>query len=183
MTMMKLTKSQSAQLVRRGLLMEVFHHATLGRFDVSAIRHYLLGYRAGVHGDKPMTCRFDSVRAETGDPDPMAFLVGQREIDEARVAELTAEDLEDPIIFVACPPGSNGEGETHLLVDGIHRLVARHRRGYKDFVFYMTSLEVARALWRGAPPGVELVEVPWGEKEVRDGELRDRAPRGIVRPE
>ena len=166
---MSLTKSQSARLVREGVLNEVFCHASLGRFDVGALHQ--LTARSTTLGAKPLWCRFDAVRAETGDPDPMAFLTAQREIDADRVAELTGEDLDDQVIFVACPAGINGGEETHLLVDGIHRITARHQRGYQDFVFWLVPWSIACYL---RPLSSRAISVPWGHKEVRDGQLVDR---------
>lgn len=166
-------KSLAAALVRSGELLESFHHATLGVFNITSMREHCR--RARARGAEPYLCAFEDVSAENGHPDPMAFLVGNREVDMDRVAELTREDLEDPVIMVACPPGVNGSSETHLLVDGIHRLVARHDRGYKDFVLWMIPWDEAQV--HRVRPDEGLMSVSWGTKEVVDGQLVDRARR------
>lgn len=166
---MTMTKSQAARLISQGALTETFVHATLGHFNVSALR--VLVAELVRRGKSPQRFAFADVRAENGDPDPIAFLSSQREIDQARVDELTDADLEDPVIMIICPPGTNGAGETHLLVDGIHRMTGRHQRGLPDFPFWMIPYDVAKMLSADLARGIN---VPWGRKEVRDGRLVDQ---------
>lgn len=165
---MNMTKAQVAQLVRAGAVREIFEHASLGLFDIAVMRHYISARAA--RGETPQRCQFCDVRTETGGANPMEFLISQREIDPARVAELTAEELEDPVIFVICPAGMNGEAETHLLVDGNHRIMARHQRGYADFLFWPIPWHVVDQL----RPPQDGISIPWGQKEMRDGKLVDR---------
>lgn len=162
-----ISKSEAASLVAAGRVVEIFDHATLGVFDVSWLRRLVAGLAE--RGGRPLSCSFADVRAEDGSADPYVFITSQREIDRARVRELTDAQLEDPLIFLLCPPGTNGDGETHLLVDGIHRLVARRERGLKDFRFWLVPLAAARRFDKAS-----ATEIPWGEKEVRDGELIKR---------
>lgn len=165
-----MNKSEAAKLVAAGLTVEVFHHATLGVFNVSWLRR--AAAELARRGQRPLTCAFDDVRAEDGSADPHEFLISQREVDLERVKELTKDQLEDPLIFLLCPPETNGVGETHLLVDGIHRLVARRERGYADFSFWLVPLGAARRIDPDSG-----IQVPWGEKDVVDGKLVDRNSR------
>lgn len=162
-----LTKSEVAKLVATGAVTEVFHHGTLGVFDVGELREIVA--QLAERGRRPNVCAFADVRAEDGSIDPHEFLISQREIDPARVRELTDEQLEEPLIFLLCPPETNGVGETHLLVDGIHRLVGRRARGFPDFRFWLIPLVLApRVDARNA------ISIEWGKKVVRDGKLVDR---------
>ena len=164
---MNLTKTQMMQLVGQGACVESFHHATLGMFDVSMLR--LIASKLKERGHKPLTCRFEDVRAEVANVDPLDFLIANREVDRERVKTLTDEQLEDEMIFILCPPGTNGVGETHLLVDGVHRMVARKERGKEDFNYWLVPLDCAPMVRPGS-----FIDVPWGEKEVRDGKLQPR---------
>jgi hypothetical protein len=94
----------------------------------------------------------------------LSYLVENREVDESRIVELTTAQLHDPLIFVLCPAGTNGEGESHLLVDGIHRLVARYRRGYEDFLFRMVPWDRAQRI----DPD-DFTNIEWGDKELVPG--------------
>lgn len=53
------------------------------------------------------------------------------------------------------------------IVDGIHRLTGRFRRGDATFQFYAIPLHMAPRL----PADAMFADIPWGEKEVRDGKL------------
>lgn len=167
MAQRSLSKSEAARLVAVGAISEVFQHATLGTFDISWLRQVTA--ELAKRGHHPLTCAFADVRAENGASDPQEFLTSQREIDYGRVQELTSAQIEDPLIFLLCPPDTNGAGETHLLVDGIHRLVARRDRGCKDFNFWLVPLAAARRVDKSC-----AIEIPWGRKEVRGGKLVDR---------
>jgi len=154
------TKSQVARLVAEGLARETFQHVTLGHFDVTALRELVLAEYPEV-----TRCRYDALSMVDGiECDALDYLVQNREVDRARCAELTREQLDDPLIFLLCPPGSNGDGESHLLVDGIHRLVERHRRGYPDFRLRMAPLHRA--------PRVDPdddAHIPWGDTDLVPG--------------
>lgn len=156
------TKSEAMNSIIAGKRHEVFTHETLGCFDITGLRHLV-----AVFGPPLIRCTYDNMRAPDGS-DPFAYIVGQREIDEARCTELTDEQLDDPILMVLCPAGTNGPGETHLIVDGMHRFVERKRRGKVDFMVHLIALEMA--------PMVDITQfrnVPWGKKDVVPG-------RGLV---
>lgn len=155
------TKCEMAALVAAGVAHETFHHATLGHFNITELRVIIararrLKLHRGLFSEMQMV---DGV-----DADAFEFLTASREIDYDRVAALTAEQIAEPLIHALCPPGANGEGESHLLLDGIHRLVARKQRGKKFFRFYLVPLAsvplVNEALY---------YHVPWGKKDVVPG--------------
>jgi hypothetical protein len=157
-----LSKSELSKLIAQGLLQETFTHATLGSFDISASRS-LIAHMALTRRH----CNFADVRMADGTGvtiDPFEYLISQREIDMARVGELTDKELDEPLIYAHCPPGSTAPGESHLLIDGIHRLVARKRRMMPDFWFYLLPLHMVPRVNRHG-----VVDVPWGEMDVREG--------------
>lgn len=157
---MSLTKSQVARLVAQGLARETFQHVTLGHFDVTALRALV-----EVEFTEIMRCSYEAISIAGGvEMGAVAYLTQNREVDQARCAELTCEQLDEPLIFLLCPPGSNGDGETHLLVDGIHRLVQRDRIGCFEFRFRMVPLDRA--------PRVDLgddASIAWGDLDLVPG--------------
>lgn len=154
------TKSQASKLVAAGIAREVFVHETLGTFDIAGLRELIATDFPHIY-----LCAYASVNMVDGaECDAMAYMVANREVDQNRCRELTDEQLDDPLIFVLCPPGSNGEQETHLLVDGIHRLVERKRRGHRLFRFYLVPLKQAPTV---RPEDYHNIE--WGDKEVVPG--------------
>lgn len=158
-----MNKSEAAKLVAAGLVIEVFDHA-LGTFDISWLR--ALVAELAKRGARPWSCDFANIRTEDGSADPLERLAAHREVDPERVRELTGAQLEDPVIYLECPPGTNGGGETHLLVDGIHRLVARRARGLPDFRFWLIPITAAKRFDKRSG-----IAVPWGEKELHGGKL------------
>lgn len=156
------TKSECARLVRKGLAHETFAHETLGHFDISNLRRIIevLARRKVIEVHH---CRFDQVQFD-GKVEGTTHLFAHREIDVRRAHELTGRQLREPLIFLLCPPGTNGETETHLLVDGIHRMYERKQRGMDDFKFYLFPLDKAPRVNRS-----EVREIPWGDKEVVPG--------------
>jgi hypothetical protein len=161
---MTLTKSQAAERVRDGRSVETFHHATMGVFNVTACRQII---KRMPHIFKPHHVRFADIKAE-GLPDldsagVVAWLVGQREVDQARCAELTSAQLEDPLISMMDEAGMS------YVIDGIHRLSERFRRGKTGYRFYAMPVQIIPKL----APGTYL-ERPWGEMDVRDGQLVKR---------
>jgi hypothetical protein len=152
-----LTKSQVSRLVVTGHCRETFSHETLGHFDVTGIRQLAIAEFPEV-----MVCAFSAMTMADGiQRDALAYLIANREVDHDRCLELTTEQLQDPLIFLLCPAGTNGEGESHLLVDGIHRLVAGYTRGYSDFRFRMVPMDRAPRF----DPG-DFTNVEWGDKEL-----------------
>lgn len=161
---MAMTKSEAATRVRRGISVETFHHATMGIFNITLTRE-LIRLRPDLF--KPMTVRFADIRAENNpDLDPagvVAWLVGQREVCPKRCAELTRKQLEEPLISMVDEIGMT------YVIDGIHRLAERFRRGMPDYSFYALPTIIVPKLRPGT-----FAERPWGEMEVRDGQLVKR---------
>jgi hypothetical protein len=155
------TKSEAAALVAAGQAHETFHHATLGHFNITRLREVI-----AQGGFKLHRCKFDDLKMVDGiEADAFAYLTANREIDPARVAELTEQQIREPLLFALCPPGSNGEGESHLLLDGIHRFVARRQRGKTFFTFIMVPLAEVPIV----DPALFAGNLPWGEKDVVPG--------------
>jgi hypothetical protein len=163
-------KSHSARLIAMGLGRESFQHETLGHFDISALRELITGVLKAEPGLMPVRHgRYDQLLYEGEAEKAYEHVVSNREVDPARCRELTDEQLNEPLIFLNCPAGTNGEGDTQLLVDGIHRFVERRTRGMEGFDFYMIPLAVAPRVDGGL-----YTTIPWGEKEVVPG-------KGLVR--
>jgi hypothetical protein len=164
--MARLTKLEVNARRDAGLSVEVFQHVQFGIFNVSAMRSMI-----GMHPDKFKVHEvdFENLKADGQDiQSPQQFLdwlVGQREIDEERIAALTPEELEDPVIHVI-----DLENSQFYLIDGIHRLVGRFRRGDKTLKTYVYPLQYAPMV----EPGL-YVDRPWGTKDVdlEKGVLRD----------
>ena len=159
---MSRTKAEAWKLVRACLAEETFAHQTLGHFNISVLRR-VIGELIARQKIVRNYCRFDQVLFE-GEGNGTEHLFANREIDKAHAASLTRQQLEEPLIFLSCPPGTNGEGETQLLVDGVHRMFERHRRGYEDFRFYLFPLHLAPRVDKS-----QYREIKWGEKDLIPG--------------
>lgn len=146
--MTRMNKSQASALVRAGRVTEVFHHTSLGIFNVSELR--LMVQREP--GRWP-------VRVSAITPHLVRTLE-EHDLDLARCAELDGMDLAQPAFLVSFPDGS-------VPVDGTHRIYRRHQLGLRDFLFRMFLPEEVPMVPEGAG-----VAVPWGEKEVVGGRLR-----------
>lgn len=157
------TKLECMRLVAAGLVTEIFSHATMGQFDITRLRQ-AIGLLVDSGKMKRHRCDFNDVRSEEPSNDPTAWLFSQREIDIDRANELTAAQLDEPLLFLLCPPGTNGDGETHLLVDGIHRMYARRQRKMTYFEFYLLPLQYAPRVDSRATR-----EIKWGEKDLVPG--------------
>lgn len=156
------TKTEMMASVIAGRSLETFHHIDLGIFNVTVLRAYIKKNPKF----PAFKCKFSDVRmeAKVGHLDPMQWLIGNREIDYARAASLTDDQLKEPVIHVLCPAGTNGDEETHLLIDGIHRIFERHRRGKSFFRYHLFPLAVCPLV-----DTTGFVHVPWGEKDVIPG--------------
>lgn len=157
------TKSEAAALVVAGKSIETFHHSTMGIFNITIARRMINAYPGYF---KPHRVLFADISAE-GHPELDAagvvrWLIGQREVCPLRCAELTAEQLEEPLINAMDEQGMS------YIVDGIHRLTARFERGMPDYSFYAFPLKLFPRLPEGVP------DQPWGEKDVVNGQLVKR---------
>lgn len=161
---MALTKAQCNDLVKRGLAQESFQHETLGHFNITELRE-IIGFRVITSSIELHRCSFNDINTVDGiETDAIEYLCGSREIDYIHAATLTEAELKSPLLFLQCPAGTNGQDESQLLVDGIHRLYERKRRGYGYFEFYLWPLEQAPLVNEK-----QSVSIPWGEKEVVPG--------------
>jgi hypothetical protein len=161
------TKDEMHRLVVAGIANETFQHETLGHFDITMMRRAieLVKDRLTVY-----SCNFDQLGMVDGiEADGYTYLTQHREIDRERVKNLTDEQIEEPLIILDCPAGTNGTGRSDLLVDGIHRLVARKERGKEGFSFYRLPLEHAPRI-DDSKVGVDFVQLQWGEKDLIPGQ-------------
>lgn len=161
--MKPITKSEAAARVKEGLSIETFNHGTMGQFNISVLRQIISRNPSWfpVHHIK-----FADIKAE-GSPEldaagVVAWLVGQREVCPARCAELTRAQLEDPIINMVDEQGMV------FVIDGIHRISERFRRGMAGYRFHAVPVALVPRLQGN------FLERPWGEMEVRDGQLLKR---------
>lgn len=153
------TKSQIMRRIASGLAFEAFAHDTLGSFHVTEMR------ARAWRGDYEL-CR-TSLYPDQGRI--VRFLMDNRDWEPERVWELLndpAAPWEDPALMLLCPEGD------HVLVDGIHRIIARWALRCANLFFYMVPLA-------GAPRVDQTrarTSFDWGRFEVRaDGHLYDRA--------
>lgn len=159
-----LTKSQMMRRVASGKCRETFTHSTLGMFDITAARAVVREMRE--RGERPHRCRFADLRADPSvvvEQSVMDWLITQREVDMARVAELSPSQINEPVIHAVDPDGS------HYPVDGIHRMVRRAQEGREDFRYWAIPL----ALMPRPAPGV-YADVPWGLMDVVGDKLVNR---------
>lgn len=166
--MTRMTKLEANKLRDEGKTIEVFNHSTLGIFNITEMRQFQKEYPDKF---KVYEIPFENVRAEGVEVDAakvMDWLVGQREIDEERIAALTPEELEEPVITVF----DMDDNASAYTIDGIHRLVGRFRRGDKTYKFYAWPLSLCPMIPREL---AEAFDRPWGTKEVDHvkGVLRD----------
>jgi hypothetical protein len=163
---MSFSKLEINLLRDAGIVREVFTHVTMGTFDIKQMRERIQRETVASGRVPPLhRCRFDNMKMTDGRRiDVLSYLMQQREIDLLRCSQLTDEELKDPLIYVLCPPGSNGDGVSHLLIDGIHRMVERHRRGFPDIVFYLIPLRDAVMVDMSTH-----TEVEWGDKSLVPG--------------
>lgn len=158
---MAYTKSQVAKLQAAGVARESFVHSVLGHIDITTLRLAIAAMKPPAH-----TFNFADTKVEDSTmtaEEALQFLLDQREVDEERVNELTLEQLEEPIITLI------DDGGYSYVVDGIHRLTARFRRGYPTFSTYILHEKNAPRI-----DSSKWVDLPWGEKELINGKLRRR---------
>lgn len=149
------TKSELAAAVAAGLGRESFEHSEEGIFDITALRE--IAPKVGV-------------RLTVGLWQILPHLATSREVCMNRVRELPeASWRNDPAIFLVF---TNGDEETHLMVDGHHRAQRRHLEGLEDLPAYFVPATLAPR----PPPGWgRRADLDWGEKEMVNGKL---VPRG-----
>lgn len=152
-----MTKSEIMKLVASGAIHETFDHSTEGKFDVTAMR------KAAQESKLP------TLRVRIADV--YAAICQDRVIDQARIDELDARSWKaDPAMVVVF----NEAGQTsHLLIDGIHRILRRHKEG--EFLFRAWFIDEANVIRPDMTQWVEGVErgIDWGDK-IEDGKIVKR---------
>lgn len=130
---MNFTKSMVMQAVVAGVGFETFEFNPPGQppimYNVTLLRKML---QAGMAGAE--VCEVDMALI-------IPFLLENRVWEQARVDELTAEQWrDDPAIALISGEGDEAE---HCFIDGIHRLVRRHKEGEKMARFWQVPQELA----------------------------------------
>lgn len=120
---MKLTKTELSARVKEANAGEVFEHSELGWFNISEMREMLRYFPEWI-------CQVDikALLPQVGGSNVWA---------EERVKSLTDEECEEPGIVIVDFDG------THVLADGIHRLIRRERNGEQIMRFYFCPVEHA----------------------------------------
>lgn len=140
-----MTKTEVMNLVASGKVHETFDHSTCGKFDVTAMRAYA------------MSRHLPTLRVRIADV--YAELCRDRVIDQARVDELDeASWKDDPAMVIILEEGS------HLLIDGTHRILRRHKEG--QFLFRAWFIEERFAIRVDPTEWIEGVHrgIDWGDK-------------------
>lgn len=152
------SKSQLLKSIIAGRAHEAFTHEELGTFDITLMRE--VATRGGYE-----LCHTSMVDAD------VKFLMLNRDWEPQRVWEIMIDPHApweiDPVMVILTPQGS------HLLVDGIHRLIARRALLCEDWFFFMAPYEAAIR-----PPSMMFnrPDMGWGKYDVgRDGKLYNRA--------
>lgn len=136
---------------------ECFEHTVDGLFDITEMRRF-----ASTHQVPVLSFHISAV---------IAHIEEERVIDAQRVLELPEESWKfDPAMLVIY---EREDGAQHLLVDGTHRILRRHREGLKTFTAYtFAEQDIIRpdmAKWkRGCERGID-----WGDAVV-DGRIVKR---------
>lgn len=169
------SKIESAGMVARGEVAEIFSHETLGHFDVTRAR-LLIQTFPQLFPRK--TARFAESRMVDGiETDVWEYLFRARDICKDRVASLTAEELIDPAIFVEVPEGMNGnEAKSHLMIDGIHRVFRRKQLGKPEYYLYLLPMAVVPMVpdWAVRLSDELRPDLAWGKFDFVNGVFVDR---------
>lgn len=162
----RMTKLEANKLRDEGKVVETFNHSTIGHFNITMMRSI---QKENPHAFPEYEMLFENIRAEgqvmTG-AQVIEWLAGQREVDEERLAALTPEELEEPVIIVFDIDNDNQA----YTVDGIHRQIGRFRRGDKTFKFYAWPLSMCPMVPKEL---AEAFDRPWGVKDVVGDKLVD----------
>lgn len=152
-----MSKTELMKMVVEGKVHESFEHSVDGIFDVTAMREQAVKNKAPIV-TFTIADVVDHVRAD-------------RVVDEERIGNLPeASWRSDPAMVVLFDQGDN---VYHLLIDGSHRILRRHREGLFNFPCYLIpSSEIIRPdpeQWvRGEERGLV-----WGDAIV-DGKIVKR---------
>lgn len=152
-----MTKNEIAALVAQGKGRECFEHSTEGIFDITALREMIAARKV------PFTEHTVALA------DIVPHILASREVCEERIGSLSEASWKyHQIIFLECP---GAEGVTHLMVDGHHRAIRRHREGLTTVQAFMVPLAHAP---RPNPGWGKVPWANWGVKDIIDGKLVSR---------
>ena len=148
------SKTEIMRRVAQGDAHEAFTHSIDGVFDITLMRRWA-------------KANLDPVRVDLADF--IDFVRANRDIDEARVSELTNEEaLNDPGMFVQYD--KPGDGIYHLHIDGVHRALRLYSMGIP---YQWVWIVPEAAIIRPSPLMRKNPWVDWG-KEFIDGRLVER---------
>lgn len=149
-----ISKTRIAELVRTGRAHECFTHSQVGTFDVSL----MLQVAPFLYE------RFSS----DINPELIAQIKATRDWEQERINTLTFTEVLFPTLWILDPTDN-----THILVDGTHRLIALYER-FNTFEFrgWMAPLSLAIRPHEGV---LLNSAYNWGRMEVRDGKLYNRS--------
>ena len=94
-------------------------------------------------------------------------ILAARDLPQALAEGSHDEQLDDPAIDLV-----NDEGQ-HYIIDGIHRIAARYKRGMPDFFTRWMKLAICPRIPEELLQS-GLYKYQWGEMDVRDGKLVKR---------
>lgn len=144
-----MTKQQimSSGLLRR----EIFNHTIHGNFDVTAMRA-----AAKASGVKPNKVTIDAALIK--------HVTEERDVDPERVRALREEEWRyDPAMCVVMKEADGSE--SHLLIDGAHRIMRHVMEGSTEFLMWFATPE---AIIRPAPLSPFEEKQEWGTFQVDD---------------
>lgn len=147
---MIVTKAQLMAQVAADIAHESFDHTVQGTFDITLMRSKAIAeQRRPFHTDINQAV--------------IDWLYTYRDVDEERVRTLTLEQQEEPGIIVRYNDGQD------LLIDGIHRMVARWRR---DPALHFYFWEFAEAeIIRPSSSWVSAKDLNWGKFDIINGQV------------
>jgi hypothetical protein len=142
--MNQITKTQLMELVVQRRVHESFEHSINGVFDVTLMRE--------------QARRLNTEIVLFSIADALTFVQEQRVTDEERILNLEEESWRnDPAMAIHFE-----DDNQHLLIDGSHRILRRHREGLTDFLCYLVpSREIIRPDPREWARGSEM-GIDWG---------------------
>lgn len=153
-----MTKTEVMKLVAEGGVHETFDHSTEGKFDVTSMRRYAI------------KAQLPTLQVRIADV--YSHILRDRVIDQQRVLDLDENSWKhDPAMVIVF---SKGDGtKSHLLIDGVHRILRRHVEG--EFLFTAWFIDEASAIRPDMKHWIEGVErgIDWGDK-VEDGKIIKR---------
>lgn len=156
--MEQVSKTRLMNYVIAGRMRECFSHSDQGEFDVTAQRAW-----CEQNALDEAKCQVINVGLEQIIP----WLAEHRVVEDQRAAELPETSwLLDPGIFIHYVDIEAGT-ESHLMIDGHHRALRRHREGKDNMLFYLVP---SKFIIRPSKDWIPNPWFDWGDKMV-DGKI------------